>query len=407
MSLYKRTDTDGNLITPYWYCEFEVRDNDTGEIERVRRSTDVEIATSSVKAEEKSKAKARGQQALIKQSYIEEKRKGTTPERKEITFQDWATIFQEKVIPVDYRSKENTAAFYMDRAKALLRYKPLASCLLSRIDSELLDGYRLFRASTTKTYGLRKAKGKPAVTADTFRPTSLATLHRDLTVLRRMIRRARDWKYQVPAEELHFKIKLKAEKKRDRLVSKVEEAQYLAAAPELLRDFAVIALNTGLRPDSELLALRWENISFSAGTIYIPEGKSDAAKRTLQMTGAARSIFIKRHNAAGKPVSGYVFPGETDQPLPYSVIDTQHDRLMEILKWSSRACIYDFRHTALTRFYYTGMGIKDLAKIAGHSDIRMTERYIKGNEAHVREAFKRFEQYTEMEEKPKAKRRSA
>src|SRR5262245_53955792 len=46
MSLYQRKDTAGDLISPIWYCEFEYKDPVTGQAERVRRSTDVEIPES-------------------------------------------------------------------------------------------------------------------------------------------------------------------------------------------------------------------------------------------------------------------------------------------------------------------------------------------------------------------------
>ena len=68
MSLYQRKDTEGNLNSPYWYCEF----NDGGKA--VRKSTEVKIATRTVKAFEKSQAAARQQEALIKAEYFKEKK---------------------------------------------------------------------------------------------------------------------------------------------------------------------------------------------------------------------------------------------------------------------------------------------------------------------------------------------
>jgi len=359
------------------------------------------IDDSSPKAIERAKNKARKAEALLRKDYFDTKAtEADADQRREIIFEDWSTKFLE-VAALDYKGKPKTLKFYTERVNALLRYKQLKTALLSKIDTELVDDYRLWRSRTTKVYGIRKPKGKAAETADSFQPIAVATLNRDLATLRLMLNKARVRKYKV--SDVKIKLNLKGEKRRDRLISKAEEAAYLAAAPELLRDFATIALNTGMRPDSEICVMRWENVRFELGDIYVPFGKTANAERTIPLTEAAISVLARRHRSAGEPTSGYVFPGDDDEPLSYSVIDTQHDRVMKTLDWEKRARIYDMRHTALTRMYYSGIGIKDLMRIAGHSNIKMTERYIKGNEGHVRDAFARFGQYSEPEEKKASK----
>ena len=68
MSLYQRKRPDGTLLSPYWYAEFE----DEGK--PVRKSTEVLIGTKSPKALERSKDKARKQEALIRDRYFKEKK---------------------------------------------------------------------------------------------------------------------------------------------------------------------------------------------------------------------------------------------------------------------------------------------------------------------------------------------
>jgi|GEM_PF-1905130 len=393
MSLYQRKDPAGNLISPYWYCEFE----DGGK--KIRKSTEVIISTRTQKALQKSQAKARQQEALIKEQYFREKQEAAErPRKREITLEDWAEKFLE-IAALDYKHKPKTLSYYTERVKALLKFKELRIALLSKIDAELIDDFRLWRSRTTKTYGIRRPKGQATTTADSLRSVSLTTINHDLRALRRMMNKAREKNYKV--SDVRVRLNLKAEKVRDRYITKAEELAYLDAAHQPLKDFAIITLNTGMRPDSELCQMRWENINFSRETIFIPDGKSAAAQRTIPLTKSAREVLERRHKDAGRPKTGYVFAGEGNQPIKYSVIDTQHDRVMEKLKWEVRARIYDMRHTALTRMYYTGMGIKDLMKIAGHSDIKMTQRYIKGNDSHVQEAFKRFGEYAEAESQPK------
>src|SRR6516165_8816930 len=93
MSLYQRKDTEGDLISPYWYCEF----NDGGKV--VRKSTEVKIASRTPKALEKSQAAARQQEALIKQQYFKEKEEAAenAGTKADITFEQFSKKFLEWV----------------------------------------------------------------------------------------------------------------------------------------------------------------------------------------------------------------------------------------------------------------------------------------------------------------------
>src|SRR5262245_31644436 len=216
MSLYQRKDTAGDLISPIWYCEFEYKDPVTGQAERVRRSTDVEIPESdNPKAIERSKAKARQQEALIKQEYIKERQQESlgTGGKKIISFDAWATRFLE-LAEQDYKGKPNTVQFFKDRVASLRKYRPLKAAMLAKVDAGLVDDFKLWRASTTRTIGIRRAKGKKAETADTFRTVSVSTVNRDLAVLRLMLNEARKRNYLVT--DLKLKMNIKDEKESGR-----------------------------------------------------------------------------------------------------------------------------------------------------------------------------------------------
>jgi len=384
MSLYKRDNS------PFWYCEFE----DGGK--PVRKSTGVLISTKSPKAEERSKAKARQQEALVKKDYFEEKLRTIEAgaAKPQITLKEFSKKFLERAA-IDHQGKPNYCAFLRDRVAALLRFKSFEHALISRIDEELINDFVVWRSSTTKVFGVRKGNGKKSETADTFRPISVATINRDLTVLRMMLNKAREMKYQAPLVKI---ARLKGEHNRERIVSPQEEKSYLEAAPELLRDFATVALDTGMRPDSEICAMRWENVHFEEGYIYVPGGKTKNARRPIPLTERVKTVLRRRHEDAGKPDMGHVFAGEQGAALQYSVLDTQHDRTLEKLKWTTdepgkRLRIYDFRHTALTRLYQSGARTFTLKAIAGHASVKTTERYINLPEDHHMEAFTAFEAF--------------
>jgi integrase len=400
MSLYRRESS------PCWYCEFEYRDPITGQLERIRRSTDIEISDKTPTALERSKAAARQQEALLKQQYIEEREKEINGSggKKIISFDAWATRFLENA-EQQYKGKPNTIQFFRDRVASLRKYRPLKTAMLPHIDMDLIDGFKLWRAETTRTYGLRKAKGEKAETADTFRPVSVATVNRDLAVLRLMLNEARKRQYLVG--DFKIELNIKAESERDRLITPKEERAYLAAAPQPLRDFAVIALNTGMRPKSEICVMQWENVDLRHGTIFNPKGKSKKARRTIPMIGPVKATLTRRHKDAGRPAAGYVFPGDGDEPISYWTIDSQHDRVMKELQWKVKARLYDMRHTALTRMHHSGMDVIELQRAAGHSSLTTTQRYIKDSQAHTREAFSRFEQFTKHMHKSVKKKAAA
>src|SRR5262249_22814122 len=131
---------------------------------------------------------------------------------------------------------------------------------------------------------------------------------------------------------------LPGEETHERVLSHSEESQYLAAAPLLLRQFATIMLDTGMRPE-EVCRLKWEHVYLEPvngarfGYLHNPSGKTKYARRNLSLTARVQSLLSMRHEAAGKPAAGWVFPSH-DKPakhVPYSTVDSQHDRAIDKL----------------------------------------------------------------------------
>src|SRR5947207_15966123 len=81
-------------------------------------------------------------------------------------------------------------------------------------------------------------------------------------------------------------------------ISFAEEAQYLAAASNTVRDAATLAADTGLRPNSELFVMEWFNVHLECsqdapqGYVHIPYGKTDAATRNIPLTTRTLVMFL-------------------------------------------------------------------------------------------------------------------
>jgi integrase len=136
------------------------------------------------------------------------------------------------------------------------------------------------------------------------------------------------------------------------------------------------------------------------------KGKSKNAKRTLMLLERVAEILRRRHEEAGVPAEGWVFPGnEEDGSLNYSSLDSQHDRLIERLGFAGPLRLYDLRHTALTRLAESGADVFSIQKIAGHSDIRVTSRYVHPTPEHIKQAFSRFQEYNTRSKKAQKTRK--
>jgi integrase len=322
------------------------------------------------------------------------------------SLEDFSKRF-ETWIATEKAEKPNTISFYKDRIKQLLQFDRLRKASLEQIDESLIAEYVQWRTGKTRQYALRKKKGGVEL-ADTFEPLSVACINRDLATLRRMLNVARLWKVilVVPVIKL-----LPGERGHERVLSHTEEAQYLIVAPLLLRQFATIMLDAGMRPE-EVCRMRWENVHLEPvsgsrfGYLHNPDGKTKHAKRNLSLTARVQSLLNMRYEAAGKPSTGWVFPAHDDpaKHVPYSTIDTQHGRAIEKLNAPDADGkkpenpivpfrLYDLRHTFLTRLGEVNTDPFTIQKIAGHSSIVMSQRYVHPTPERLEDAFARLEVY--------------
>ena len=194
----------------------------------------------------------------------------------------------------------------------------------------------------------------------------------------RTLRRALNVAYQWARIDKPVRIKLaKGEKQRDRVLTDEELSSYLAACPQPWKDCATIIAEEGMRP-GEVFSLRWQHILLNEhrGLIRIVDGKSKAARRMLPMTPNVYAVLMKRFEAAGQPVDGYVFPSSSiDGHLTGNVAKDQHARALQACGVTPFVP-YILRHTALTNLAKKGADAHTLARIAGHSSIVITMRYV-------------------------------
>jgi integrase len=195
---------------------------------------------------------------------------------------------------------------------------------------------------------------------------------------------------------------LPGERHRERVITPDEEMRYLAVASPLLADAATILADTGMRPD-ECYRLRWEDVTWvngRNGSLLITHGKTAAARRVLPMTPRVRATLEARWNRAGRPLEGWLWPALTARGhVDHSSLKKQHARTFRTVNADAKKnelapvkpfVLYSFRHTFLTRLGRSGCDAWTLARIAGHSSIAISSRYVHPSEDTVLAAFSRL-----------------
>jgi integrase len=290
------------------------------------------------------------------------------------TLKEFAPRF-EKAIQTLCKDKPATINFYKERMRRLLDYAPLAGARLDLIDEEVIERLKHQRTHQISRLG---------------RPLSVASINRELATLRRLLRLAHEWKVidRLPRIRL-----FRGEVNRDFVLSYAQEQPYLHMAPHPLKDVAMLMLDTGVRP-GEACALEWNHVHLNPahgskfGHIRIAGGKSKNATRNLSLTARVAQMLNARHRAAS---SAFVFPGETGVPFLVSSLDHQHADFCSILRLPAEFVIHSLRHTMLTRLGESGADAFTIMRIAGHSSVTVSQRYVHPSPESLETAFERLD----------------
>ena len=278
-------------------------------------------------------------------------------------FVPWAQATFEKSSPKTW------TCWYRTQLGNIAAYLPLVSRKLDTITSEHVSDY----GAHLQARGLK--------------PSSVNS---SLRVLRRVLRLAVEWGDLVATPKIKL---LRGEQPRERVVTPIEESLYLGAASEFMADVATILVDTGMRPE-ENARLQWEYVSWSngqCGTLRVTHGKTSAARRMLPLSPRVRAMLERRWRAAGRPAEGWVWPSQTASGHIQSSTTIKQHR--NALKQSGIRpfVLYSLRHTFLTRLGEAGCDAWTLARIAGHSSIAMSARYVHPSQDVVMTVFSRMQ----------------
>lgn len=274
-----------------------------------------------------------------------------------------------------HENKPQTVEFYAAKLSRLQEYQPIASARIDRIDEGVIEGYVV----------ARRASVGPA------------TVNRELATLRRMLRLAHEWReiQRIPRIRL-----LSGERVRDFVLSRAQEKIYLGACPQPLNDIAILMLETGLRI-GEALHLEWADIILAPvngarfGFLRVREGKSKNARRVIPLTDRAAAMLQERLKSKA---SEFVFANREGHPYKGTSINHLHrDTFAPKVEGKRRPIfpgdfvLHSLCHTMLTRLGESGVDAFTIMRIAGHSSIVVSQRYIHPTPEAVERAFERLQ----------------
>jgi len=287
-------------------------------------------------------------------------------EEKRVLFKDFAL---KTYIPY---ARTNLSPRTFERCRGIIENHliPFFDCYLYKITKRDIEAYKQKRVEEVKP----------------------ATVNREFSRLRHMLKCAVDWGYikNNPCKGIK---ELKEPPGRIRYLSPEEMERLLSAcerSPFYLKSIVLIALNSGMRR-GEIMNLCWRNIDFKERRILIEQTKNNE-RRVIPMNETLyqvlKSIPVHLHEEK-------VFPG-----INANMVTVAFERACK------RAGIGDFRfhdlrHSFASYLTMGGVDLRTVQTLLGHKDLRMTMRYSHLSPEHIREAVQTLDKNLTLKERIK------
>ncbi len=161
-----------------------------------------------------------------------------------------------------------------------------------------------------------------------------------LRTLRRMLGKAADWGVIAAAP----RIKLAKEYGRSAIIDSEAEFKLLAVATQPLHDVLTLILDSGMRP-GEVFQMRWEDIAWDRGMIFIPRGKTRRSRRHVPMSERVAKILHQRRNGQ---TEGWVFASDS-RCGHITTVAKSFEQAREVAGLPKEIVLYSARHTFATK----------------------------------------------------------
>lgn len=249
--------------------------------------------------------------------------------------------------------------FYKDAWRPLLRFEPLGKAKLYRIDKALIEQFVQKRLKEVRP----------------------ATVNHSLRTLRRALRLAQEWKLIQQPPRIRM---LPGERQREFVID--EDTLFNMGAyfrqfhPDSVMQYLLpFLVDTGLRI-SEACNLKEEHVSFDPkpeaqrGYVYVEKGKSKFAKRYVPLT--ERAVENLRAMLSLSRCEYVVVPDDRTRKMTRHYPSQLFNKAKTAMALPWDCVLHSTRHTFCTRLGESGCDAFTIQKLAGHSSITISQRYV-------------------------------
>jgi integrase len=200
---------------------------------------------------------------------------------------------------------------------------------------------------------------------------------------------------------------------RNRILDPRELARYLRKTRKQFRDFLVAMRETLARPQ-EIRTLHWEMLQSEIPRLTLDEALSAGraifvlreykARERRNDPNTPRIILVSRRlgrlllrlRTRAASLEGPIFRNSLKKPWTGNAVRCRMRRLRERLHLPAdlgkeNIVAYSLRHSMATFAIARGVGLKIVSELLGHTDIKMTMRYLHMQVEHLRKGIDQIE----------------
>ena len=220
--------------------------------------------------------------------------------------------------------------------------------------------------------------------AERARVVAPATVNRHLACLKSIFNKAIAWHKYTSANPV-CQVKLfKENNQRLRFLEKEEIAKLLSNCTKHLRPIVIIALHTGMRK-GEILELKWRDVDFRRGIIYLYNTKNNE-KREIPVNEQVKTALIR---TLKHPKSEYIFCKKDGSPIgdiKKTFFTALRKSGINDVPNKEKIVFHSLRHTFASHLVMSGVDLNTVRELMGHKSPQMTLRYSHLSPSHKKRA---------------------
>jgi integrase len=274
--------------------------------------------------------------------------------------------------------KARSLQFYKEQYDVLTK-SPLGKLRLSLIDAAAVDVFKQWR----------QAQG-----------VAVITVNHAIRTLRRALHQAEEWHLISRAPKLKL---MPGENSREAVVAEIDLTRMIeyaqVAYPRSVFQFLLpVLVDTGLRI-SEACRLKRDDVFLGKkpkpSYLTVTEGKSKYSKREVPLTSRAVTAIEAAWSRSRCPYIFTAYGGR--RPLTRHYATQQFRLLADALRMTPDTVLHSTRHTFCTRLGESGADAFTIQKLAGHSSITISQRYVHQGKVIAQNAIGRMEELSKKE----------